>query len=582
MAHAARLARPAPGAFWPYVVYPLVSIYFCWPLYAQPHGLGMMDWDQHFFYYGSVLKSVAGFTQLPFWNPWYCGGNVMWQNPQIALLSPVYLLAAVVSLPVAMKATITAHYLASFIGMHLMVTRVFRVTFFPIVLFLSCLYTLSGAPALHVAVGHSTFMTFLLLPLALYFTLRAIEGGALRHGLLAGGVIALAIYNGGVYAVALAGVAFAAFAILGAAIQRRFRPLTMMAVIGAAAFLYGAPKLLPIGLYLASPQYQDVRVINTDTLTWEETIGALVDPIRPAGFLGWFEVGNYLGFVGGLVVAASLASILLGPWRRERWLALSLAVVAVLVLLLTRGPFSHYSPFALLGRLPLLSSLRNPSRYTLVFGLCAAAASAAAVQLALAGMTLTTGAKRLVGTVLMLAAFEQASHNRRYFVEAMIAPVLDPHAKLFARGGAPPLDMTSPSQGPDSPLVRAIAEDRDLVNCYEPLMVKRGIVPARDLVSSDPSVKFFSTTFSPNRIAFTALTGGDEARVYLNQNYIEGWHSSAGPVRLDPAVGLGYVTLPKAFAGRVTFSFRPPGLYVGLMLFVVGAVLSRSLWRKAI
>ncbi len=43
------------------------------------------------------------YGQLPFWNPWYCGGNVLGQNPQVALLSPVCPLSTVVSLALAMN-----------------------------------------------------------------------------------------------------------------------------------------------------------------------------------------------------------------------------------------------------------------------------------------------------------------------------------------------------------------------------------------------------------------------------------------------------------------------------------------------
>ena len=75
----------------------------CAPLFVHPNGVGHYDWDQHLFYYASVLKSVIEYGQWPFWNPWYCGGNVLWQNPQVALLSPAYPLALIFSLPLAMK-----------------------------------------------------------------------------------------------------------------------------------------------------------------------------------------------------------------------------------------------------------------------------------------------------------------------------------------------------------------------------------------------------------------------------------------------------------------------------------------------
>src|SRR5437660_6283546 len=87
-------------------LYGLLSIIFCSPLFIQPLGLGIADWDQHLFYYAQVLKSVIEYGQPPFWSPWYCGGNVMWQNPQVALLSPTYLLAALMPLALAMKINI--------------------------------------------------------------------------------------------------------------------------------------------------------------------------------------------------------------------------------------------------------------------------------------------------------------------------------------------------------------------------------------------------------------------------------------------------------------------------------------------
>ena len=83
----------------PYLFYAAIAAWYCAPLFASPNGLGTHDWDQHLFYYGSVIKSVVEYGQLPFWNPWYCGGNVLWQNPQIPLLSPVFPLSLVMSLP---------------------------------------------------------------------------------------------------------------------------------------------------------------------------------------------------------------------------------------------------------------------------------------------------------------------------------------------------------------------------------------------------------------------------------------------------------------------------------------------------
>ena len=97
---------------------------------------------------------------------------MLWQNPQIAILSPVYPLTAIVSLQLAMKVNIVLHYWIGFVGMHLLLTSVIGVTFLPAVIYLATLVTASGAPAIHLRVGHSVFLPGFYLPLQLYFFFR--------------------------------------------------------------------------------------------------------------------------------------------------------------------------------------------------------------------------------------------------------------------------------------------------------------------------------------------------------------------------------------------------------------------------
>ena len=139
-------------------LYLLMSAAFCWPLFAKPLGLGNNDWDQHLFYYSSVLKNVVEYGQAPFWNPWYCGGDVMWQNPQIALLSPVYPLALLMPIQLAMKINIVLHYWIGLAGMHVLLTRIIGLKFLPGVVFFASAFALSGSLALHLATGHANFL----------------------------------------------------------------------------------------------------------------------------------------------------------------------------------------------------------------------------------------------------------------------------------------------------------------------------------------------------------------------------------------------------------------------------------------
>src|SRR5688500_5166920 len=170
--------------------YAALTLYFTWPLLASGARLGIVDWDALLFQHASVMRSVYEYGQPPFWNPWYCGGHVLWQNPQAPLVSAVYLLAPFMPLAAAMKIVVAAHYLAGFAGMHRLVTRALRVTWLPAVLFLSSLFVLAGAPALHIIVGHTPFLPYFYLPWLLLFWIRAIETARVAFVLGAAAILA--------------------------------------------------------------------------------------------------------------------------------------------------------------------------------------------------------------------------------------------------------------------------------------------------------------------------------------------------------------------------------------------------------
>ena len=187
---------------------------------------------------------------MPFWNPWYCGGNVMWQNPQVAILSPVYPLTAMLSLQLAMKVNIVLHYWVGFIGMHLLLTRVIGVTFLPAVIYLATLVTASGAAAIHLRVGHSVFLPGFYLPLQLFFFFRAFRPG---HGNTSWRrrTLALMVFNGGTHILPMSIAALGTFSLCAAIARRDWRPLAFVAAFGAAGLAYSAPKLIPVVHYVS-------------------------------------------------------------------------------------------------------------------------------------------------------------------------------------------------------------------------------------------------------------------------------------------------------------------------------------------
>lgn len=161
----------------------------------------------------------------------YCGGNVLWQNPQIPLLSPVIPLSLVMSLPLAMKLNIALHEWVGLAGIHLLLTTIGgRARAVAIGLVSSSVP--SGAMAMHLAVGHSVVLPVLYLPLQMFFLIRGIRTGAVCYAIYATVPLALMVYNGAQPAVPMSVAGVGIFSVGAAIGTRSLRPLVIGLLAG--------------------------------------------------------------------------------------------------------------------------------------------------------------------------------------------------------------------------------------------------------------------------------------------------------------------------------------------------------------
>ena len=130
-------------------------------------------------------------------------------------------------------------------------------------------------------------------------------------------------------------------------------------------------------------------------------------------------------------------------------------------------------------------------------------------------------------------------------------------------------------------MLRALMEHRAFFHCYESLQVYRASDPDQALVSVHGTARVSDVTFSPNRVEFNVFGGPEAAKVLLNYNWAPGWSSSAGPIELDGEPGkLPRITIPPGQTGRYEFSFTPPGLVTGTIVFAIAVLISALMWRK--
>ena len=568
-------------------LYGVLSVVFCGPLFEHPTGLGGNDWDQHLFYYGAVLKNVVEYGQAPFWNPWYCGGNVLWQNPQVGLLSPVYPLALVVPLQLAMKINIVLHYWVGFVGMHVLLTRVVGLRFVPAAIFLATLVTAAGAPAIHLAVGHSVFLPGFYLPALLYFLFRAFTTGAIKDALLAGAILALMVFNGGVHILPMAFASVGFFAALAAAMTRRVRPLVLTLVFVVAGLAYAAPKLLPVSLFVSGERFWDTRnpTEHPDRMTLEMVRNSYLNSDQNLRTKlgqqrhGWHEYGNYIGPASALLLMAGLLVALWGRGAPDAWFGRALALTAAFLFVLSLGEFSAWAPASLLKHVPLFSSFRIPSRYTipsLLFG-------AMALGWALGGFSLEARPRivRVVVGVLCLAiGAHLISVNRAQFKGVFS---VEPFDTTFRWMDGPSegitTDFESSAYTRTSPMLRALVEDRFFYYCYESLQLVRASNPDQPLLFTEGGGTVAEPKFTPNRVDFALFGGAEAARLYLNYNWGPGWTSTAGPID-HPPERIASVALSPGQTGRFAFWFVPPGLWAGTAIGLAAIALSAVFWRR--
>jgi hypothetical protein len=175
--------------------------------------------------------------------------------------------------------------------------------------------------------------------------------------------------------------------------------------------------------------------------------------------------------------------------------------------------------------------------------------------------------------------------NRAHFREVFILPPVPAESRLFDEMPVTVGERDVPRVGgPDRVLSTNMFESMlagvSPLNCWEPLQLRKVAALGPVVIAGVGDATFFDSSFSPNRMSASVQVGPAPVRAVLNQNFGDGWSSNVGPVEHDPASGRPSVMLPAGYSGLVTFTFVPPGLWMGLAIFVIAIALSvHYRWR---
>ena len=555
-----------------------LGILFSVPIITNLQNWGTHDWDQHFAFHEAARKSIVEYGQFPLWNPWMCGGNLLLANPQSTFLNPAFVFVLLFGTVIGMKLIIIFYLVLGMLGMYL-VARFYgagKLSSFiaPIIFMLSSTY------ALRASMGHSVWLTLGLVPFVFLFFLKSIKKWKMI--LIAAVFNCLIFFGGGIYPLVFGNLFIAIYALLDGIFERRKKAFVMVIVLIVITMLFGAVKLIPF--YNFSSQF----AVQQDDVQ-ETSIGILYDSLFSRNQLptsriyessqglqwGWHEYGHYIGFVVFIISLAG--AILLFKKKNVKKLVFSILIFTLLAL----GNATPFNIWALLHKLPLLSSLHGSFRALFVVMLCISI---------LAAMMLTVMEKKTrifkINAKLVVILIIAVILVDLYLVSSPI------YRGAFPKEPMAVLEEESfvqvYSTDPTRLQYRNMLQNWGTVNCYErisPLMASIAMFRDDKVVSYDNYVgesyllgtkeKQEITYFSPNRIVVNVEADNPDSLI-LNQNYYKGW-KAAGKDVLNKE---NLIAAEVSESGNVVFSFMPLDYIVGLIISLISIVAAIIIYLK--
>jgi hypothetical protein len=567
-----RPAAPSRRLTWGALAVTLaVLVYYAAPLWGRfenTPGTGDGGWT--WFMLGVDRTSIVEHHQLPFWNPYYCGGAPHFGSPQSGSLSPFSIFSLLFGVPIGHRISYSVAFVAALLCVRAYARTLGLSDFASIVA--GAGYAVCGAFAQHFGGGHWCWIPFAFYPLMLR-SLHLVLAGRKDHLVWGALPITFTIFHWPIYPmfyalmlVPIYGL-YLGLARLGPTRDWRRLGQAMAASLGMVALgvALGAVRLLPVVAYTSAHP----RIVKDRDYTWPWELFEMYGLRHTARVFGhqyvWPEFGNYLGLVG-------LALVFAGAWvvvrrRRALWPVLAGVVTFCVFQLGNLIPL----PWWILRHLPVFNHLRVPSRFTIVAGMFMCVLIGVAVD-TWASPALTAwreSSRRARRTAVFVSGLalaflvDAAQFNRLQWIQNFAGPPrkLDHAAEFHQVPGNASLQYLYPPA------------NQGTLNCFEetPIPISPALrtdLPSQEYLQDASLGSVRRVHWSPNRIDLDVNTTRPTT-VIVNQNFGPGWRAQGGTLVSED--GLLAARVP---AGRsaVTFSYLPPLLIPGLAISLVAAL----------
>jgi hypothetical protein len=559
-------SQPTRGERYLPLLFLLMAFLAVGPIFRYPTLFSQnYDWRYFMSWLEVGRRSLVWFHQMPLWNPYGCGGEVLLANPQSMEASPLAIFTLLFGTALGIKLALVAYYFCAFDGMYRL-GRSYRLEL-PGALLASILFGTGGWLALHISSGHANFASAALFPYLVVFY-RSTTYDNKIWAIPLGGVAAWIVCDGGTSTPAMALVLLATLATTDAVKLRSGRPYLTLLMGGACAAALSAFRLLPaLEFAVDHPRHQ----WETDsTMIWQMLRDGYwwrgVQPVPGKRY--WFhEYGWRLSYLTPPLILWSLTVKKTRAW----WIvtAVGAGIVA--------GSAIPYGPWWLLKHLPIFRDLRVPSRYAVLFALSFPLLCGAALDDLRARVTVKSGRsptpRWLQGvTVALLViacadgmAFDWYCYEDSFKMQMTVADRGTPFYQVVG-------DWRS--------MMNHVMAGHGAIGCDEEAPLQRALQldegpgPQVKLADSTTAGSVRGLSWTPNRVE-VEVNLPQPATVLFNQNWNEHWKTTRGelvkwgqkwPRDLDG--GRLAVAAP---AGSYSFAvyYRPRSFVAGALLSYV-------------
>jgi len=562
---------------------------FCHKAFINFNYWGIHDWDKHFFFLESPIKTLRDYAQFPLWNPWHCGGMVLFQHCEDSLLSPFTFLYFFLGTPEAAKISLFLHYVLASSGMYLLGRRLFCLRNRIFILVGSCIFLFNGFFALQITVGHYWILTFAYMPFVFYFFETYVQDGKKPDLVLSALSLSFMVFEGGLYPAPFMVLFLFFYSAARCFTLLNFRFMNAFLKLGVLSALFSAVKLVPLWDYMSI--YPRITAgIEKIPLSWLRDIFLRTDQRYTLSLFEdqhwlWHEFGCYLGPLLLSLLAIAVVINIISSHRRS--LALSLSFCFFVFFLFFLGQYDAHAPYVFLKKLPVFRSQHCLGRFLIALTFIASLMLFHFFSIVETWQRRNPRPRLKAYTDILLFVmaawiiYNLFCENTATFRDAF---TLDPReidssqisheCEGKANKNKFCYQASIPGYGSSSADYLGLKLNVAEIMSYEATPPGPGFVMDRPLVFSDqPQAVIDRIHFTPNRISFRLVTPG-EAKVFLNQNYVRGWQCNIPGVRVNNENNKPAVVLPKGDYERIEFYYFPGSLWAGVALTFLGIIVA--------